>query len=346
MSSPDPYLSVVVVSRNDDHGGDPLRRIQHLIDTLSEQCNRFHLAAELIIVEWNPPADKKSLGNVLDWPEPSSFFSVRIIAVPHEVHMQFPHADKIPLFQMIGKNVGIRRAHGDFVLATNIDVLFSNDLVQFISLQGLKYGKSYRVNRIDVEPDVPLNVPAESKIAFCKSHVIRINAKNAIFEIKDKKRFISGICKYPLLVGYRVFNRIFHHLPFLHYNACGDFTLIAKKHWFELRGYPEFPIFSMHIDSLFLIAVYYSGIVEEVLKSPLEIYHLEHALGSGASPGQGEKILFGRLKTQKVPYLVWADCFKYTEKMMNQRKQLQVPIVFNDVNWGLNDFNLKENKIL
>ena len=33
---------------------------------------------------------------------------------------------------MIAKNAGIRRARGQFVLATNIDIIFSNELVGFL----------------------------------------------------------------------------------------------------------------------------------------------------------------------------------------------------------------------
>jgi len=34
---------------------------------------------------------------------------------------------------MIAKNVGIRRARGRFVLSTNIDILLSNELVDYIA---------------------------------------------------------------------------------------------------------------------------------------------------------------------------------------------------------------------
>jgi hypothetical protein len=41
-----PYLSVVAVSRNDDHGGDPLRRTQLFIDSLAWQVGRYSLSTE------------------------------------------------------------------------------------------------------------------------------------------------------------------------------------------------------------------------------------------------------------------------------------------------------------
>ena len=53
---PEPYLSVVVATRNDDHGGDPLKRLQAFINTFAAQCRRTALDAEVIVVEWNPPS--------------------------------------------------------------------------------------------------------------------------------------------------------------------------------------------------------------------------------------------------------------------------------------------------
>src|SRR5207245_140458 len=32
----------------------------------------------------------------------------------------------------------------------------------------------------------------------------------------------------------------------LHLNGCGDFQLMARENWLELRGYPEFETFSMN----------------------------------------------------------------------------------------------------
>src|SRR5207237_808326 len=119
----DPYLSVVVTSRNDDHGQSLLRRMQTFVNALIGQCKRHGLRAELVLVEWNPPADRPRFIEALRWPEDTGPCQVRIIEVPPELHARFRHAENLPLFQMIAKNVGIRRARGRYVLATNIDIL-------------------------------------------------------------------------------------------------------------------------------------------------------------------------------------------------------------------------------
>src|SRR6185503_5263652 len=116
-----PYLSVVVATRNDDHGGDPLERLQALIDTFAAQCRRTGLTAELIVVEWNPPGDRRRVSELLQVPADVPF-PVRFVEVPNELHSRLLHSERLPLFQMIAKNVGIRRARGQYVVATNIDI--------------------------------------------------------------------------------------------------------------------------------------------------------------------------------------------------------------------------------
>ena len=125
--APDCHLSLVVTTRNDNHGGDMLRRFQLFAETLLEQANRHSLAGELIVVEWNPPPGPR-LHEVVKLRVKSDCFAIRFIEVPPEVHRAIRNADVIPLFQMIGKNVGIRRARGEFVLATNPDLLFSDSV--------------------------------------------------------------------------------------------------------------------------------------------------------------------------------------------------------------------------
>jgi hypothetical protein len=184
MSSP--YLSVVVTSRNDNHGGTLQRRMQIFIDCLAAQCQRHQLPAELIIVEWNPPADRPPLAEALRWPgaeQVGEWCAVRIITVPRDIHARYKHGKQLPLYQMIAKNVGIRRAKGEFVLATNIDVILNDELTAFIAQKKLEKGKMYRIDRTDADAGVPENVPLEQVLAYCKSHVLRLNAREGTFSV-------------------------------------------------------------------------------------------------------------------------------------------------------------------
>jgi hypothetical protein len=193
-----PYLSVVATARNDDHGGNPLYRMQLFVDGLMAQCDRHRLPAELVLVEWNPPSDRPRLAEVLNWPHGEGWCQVRIVEVPTELHSRLEHADHLPLFQMIGKNVGIRRARGAFVVATNIDILFSDDLMHFLAKRHLDAERFYRVDRVDVPAEIDPAWPTERQLAFCRDNAIRINYYDSTVDLVTGARY-----------------RIYHDVPWI-----------------------------------------------------------------------------------------------------------------------------------
>ena len=178
-----PYLSVVATARNDNHGGNLLGRMQIFVDAWINQAKRHNLPSELILVEWNPPAGKPKLAEALRWPVDSGPCTVRIIEVPAEVHNRFQFAAALPLYQMVAKNVGIRRARGEFVLVTNIDVVFSDEMVRFFAERKLRKGRLYRADRTDVATDVPVDGTLDEQIRYCRRHVIRLCARDGIFKL-------------------------------------------------------------------------------------------------------------------------------------------------------------------
>lgn len=388
-----PYLSIVVTSRNDDHGGSLLRRTQTFVNALLAQCRRHNLAMELVIVEWNPPADRSRLRDALRWPVDFGPCRVRFIEVPESVHLRYPSAKALPLYQMIAKNVGIRKSHGRFVLATNIDILLSEELVAYLARQELQSGRMYRIDRYDVMTDVPTDAPVEERLAYCETHLIRVNARGVTFAVTPE-----SVCAraeqpagsvpalaalsppsasfrwtefFPKLKGVlrraagndpvitvwvpvpALLRRLLRFVlgvddqsggadcternPDLHTNACGDFTLMAREHWLDLRGYPEWDLYSFDLDSVLCHAAHHGGAREVVLESPMRIYHIEHGSGSGWTP-EGEKLLFERLRQKGVAWLPHAEL----EVWAAQMSRLNCPMIFNRENWGLSDFQFPE----
>ena len=548
IESAEPYLSLVVTARNDDHGGNLLGRMQIFVDGWLAQARRYKIPSELIIVEWNPPADRPPLAEALKWPADTGPCVVRFIEVSREIHSRFKHAESLALYQMIGKNVGIRRARGRFVLATNIDILFSDELAAFIGEQKLRTDRMYRIDRHDAMSDVPAGAPIGEQLEYCRNHLIRVNRREGTFEVSpvgnpvlssidaaspssgilfgsgwftperfetvgcfrwahreaeilldtspeslthltadlepgpatggrpldlevltDDGRSIARVSidtrthlqlmipappprrlifravgahaspnTNPRTLCFRVFRlereragqlpnveirkaqatlepqskgrrillawkklqyvirklaeggplvsltvpvsprlqRMLKNyvrrggftgmirrdrrmeepaiLPastipagpaiesvtcpdFLHTNGCGDFTLIAREHWLNLRGYPEFDVFSMNLDSVFCFAAHYGGAREEVLTEPMRIYHIEHGSGSGWTP-EGQKNLFERITAKGIPILDNEDVLQWGAQM----RRLDSPMIFNRESWGLAEFELEE----
>jgi hypothetical protein len=352
-----PYLSIVTVSRNDDHGGDPLIRTQIFVNCLARQCERYGLDAELIVVDWNPVKDRPGLAAVLELPPETSRLTAKVITVPAELHQGYKCADKLYLYQMIGKNVGIRRAKGEFIVATNIDVLFSEELMQFIALRKLDKKKMYRVDRYDIESGLQKDVGLDEAMDYAWTHPIRSNRHlgpvellNHLYGEDEVRRHCVPepelMKQFPLIEAVQEFGvwqlrpSRESEMPYLHTNACGDFTLLSREGWNAIRGYQEFEAYSFNIDSMGLLAAHYAGYEEISLLPPCVCFHIEHSAGSGWTP-EGEKKLFDRLRQNGILNPEWPVLMPLVEEM----RKKQVALEFNGPAWGLAAFDLPERKL-
>jgi hypothetical protein len=574
-----PYISVVVAARNDDHGGNMLGRMQAFLDSWILQAQRYHLPSEILVVEWNPPAQRARLQQALQIPEAGGICPVRFVEVSAELHQTIPNALPIPLHQMIAKNVGIRRARGEHILVTNLDIIFSAELMQFLAARRLETGVMYRMDRWDIASEIPLTHDIDELLRFCHGNMLRIFAREGYWDVngdrtrpvdhKDVLSAESGIrlgygwfgleaydelrMRYPedeaeilfdrpqtassrmifdaevgpsakdgwvkieildperavltsavitgrvklrlsipptmksgrflirvlnggvpltlepRLLNLRIFRiqwsnaatagsahetaaqedgtavtkefvldvtpdkgyaidtmdvimtdgvgntvsfaaepseldvfakspnyRINLHvgfrpdgdrdrlnpgisdlentsrpgwrlevvgripgvdwsrlrqapLPFakfvrkaanLHTCACGDFTLMARDHWFQLRAYPEFPIWPMHIDSMLCYSAYHAGIREEVLQVPMQIFHIQHFNAAGWTP-EGQAELDARVARKNVPTMGYEEMLEYIDLM----RRFDTPIIFSPSNWGLSDVTLPESVV-
>lgn len=292
------------------------------------------------MVEWNPPEDRPPLTNALDWSQSNQYCPVRIIQVPPQVHKRYQHSDRLPLFQMIAKNVGIRRALSPFVLATNIDILFSEELIRYFASRRLKDGVMYRMDRHDVPADLPTEKPVEQLLDFCRRNPIRIHKRWGSLDVRTGEYYGGAMTWKHKLNAVRLFLSRTAVEKRLHTNGCGDFTLMSKSHWFAIRAHPEFHMFSFNLDSLLCQIAYFGGAREKVLRNPMQIYHIEHSIGSGWTP-EGQAALINRIEAAGIPQL---DYQQYRTLAIRMRKERR-PIQFNDENWGLADEQLLETTI-
>ena len=326
-----PYLSIVVTARNDDHGGRLLERMQIFINCLLEQTRRQALKSELIVVEWNPPPGKPKLKEALCWPNSHEFCDLRIIEIPPHVHQLYQHSRSLPLYQMIGKNVGIVRARGEYILATNIDIIFSNELMAFLASGQMRSNRSYRVDRFDVPQDVPMDASLDEILRYCSFNVTRLNLRNGT------ESFIDGGIRRIYLNETDEDNQPLNHRERLHTNACGDFTLLHRSRWFALRGYPEFDAYSFHLDSVLCFAAHFGGAREAFLPYPMVTYHIEHE-GGWAPEKSKEDRLRKRLSEGGISVLS-DDQFDGLATAITENQQ---PYIFAPTRWGLSDLALPE----
>ena len=125
------YLSIVAASRNDNHGDKLDERTNLFIKSLAENCKKYKIKSELILIEWNQIPNTKTLSDRLNLIS-NEYLNSKILPVNKKHHLKLPNSDRLHFFQMIAKNVGIRKASGKFILVTNIDVLINQKLYEFI----------------------------------------------------------------------------------------------------------------------------------------------------------------------------------------------------------------------
>ena len=277
-------LSVVFTARNDNYGGNLINRIESSIKTLDFLVSKYNLLTELIIVDYNPPSDRKKLCEEINI-RTSGSLKLRFIIVPKEFHLKKYEGNKIPLLEYIAKNIGIRRASGEWILVGNPDIIFSEKMIKYLSEQNLNKESFYRVHRSDILINYfdPSKKP-EDILDMCKKSVKKILVNNTVvyssfyYWFKDviKTKNLGVILRNPL------YYYLFYKTPKdIHEYAAGDFLLTHRENWKKVHGYDETPL-SSFMDSYILHEFIILGLEQEIL--PYPIFHIDHEVGKAGRP--------------------------------------------------------------
>ena len=232
-------LSIPFVSRNDDHGGELLTRIQVSLNAIVYYWQKYEWDIEVIFVEWNPRDGQILIRDILHYPDN---FPIRFIEVPQEIHDQFTNSEKIPLFSATAMNVAIRRAKGNWAVSTTHDDIFSPELVSLLKNENFSENSYYRAARYDTEVDAAL--PISQLVDSLETGVVKRNDPGG---------------------------------PGLFTKAAGDFILMSIGNWDKIQGYPEWPLLGFYYDGIVVSNAYAIGLQQVVY--PYSVYHVEHGNG-------------------------------------------------------------------
>ncbi|CAO3599688.1 unnamed protein product [Absidia cylindrospora] len=221
---PSYYLSIVVVTRMDDYAGDQHHRLQNFIDSAYLLAEKTREKIELLIVEWNPPDDRRGVIDAFRFRR-SDYLTNRIITVSKKLHQVLPNRGNSPLHEFEGKNVGIRFARGEFVVCTNQDDIWSHNFHNAIQSRvfekGIIYLQHQDVHNIhDTLPPSIVQVPPFADDTILYNSCRLGNQEWGQFSMPaplDVTR--SNIFKIS--------------------DQAGDFTLAHRDTWKIPRGYRE-----------------------------------------------------------------------------------------------------------
>ena len=288
-----PYLSIVLAGRNDNYGGDFEERMRWCLQWLQTMLSAYPIATELLVINYNPVADRPALQDVL----PLSFnlqnVSVRYITVSNEVHQnylkEYP-VKKLPFLEYVAKNVGIYRAKGEYILCINPDIIIPKETFAYIYAKKLSDGFFYRADRFD-HNIIERNIAEQDKyIQHAKSNTFRMfmMANIVPFAVRNNialrvfrhlnqwyARYLFYYYYYASIV-YPLFFPKFFVRPEMrwHCNASGDFMLMHRSKWLALNGYAEKQFLPLHVDAAFVVKAGVYGLQQITFIMP--VYHQHH----------------------------------------------------------------------
>ncbi len=344
-----PYLSVVIAARNDNYGGDFETRVQNCINWFAHYAGKFGLQAEFLIVDYNSGPTRAPLAEALNLHKMDGCL-FKIIEVPPLFHRQRLNEGirmPLPFFEYVAKNIGIRRASGEYILCMNPDVLLDPSIIKAIADgRGLTEGCYYRADRYDYTGVEGLIEPGNTVLDLVRKNGLSVCAKGRDFALGFKYPFFAAVGLYKLksfaFRKYYFFLKrhrglanalgIDIHEPEmsyrLHTNASGDFLLMHRNNWFKIQGYPQNMFLPVHSDLSGVIMAYFSGLKEKVFFYP--VYHKEH-----------ERRFHKSVKNETAD-----EIFLKFENDGRQMENLGKVIPYNDSEWGyVNEvFEVKEYK--
>lgn len=174
-------VTLIVVGRNDNYGGDFSDRLRTILDWNLPQLPN----PELVYVEWNQVEDRESDA---EWIA-SRYKNAKCYVVPKSVHDKITSNPKMPVMEYFGKNIGIRKATSDWVLILNADILLGLDVFEAIKKANKKYVYGTHYNNInwDQKPITDHHVTNKSILlqSFAANKKLNAVVGNCIFTHKD-----------------------------------------------------------------------------------------------------------------------------------------------------------------
>lgn len=216
-------ISAVIVSRNDNYGGHLNERATYAINSAIDSFD------EVIYVDWNSE-ESSLLYSILDNLHTKG--NLKHIVIPPQVASQMtnydPQAQKC--CEVLARNIGIRRATGDYIVSTNIDIIQPKreDILTLIEQKGKKDFFT-TVSRREVEWDYIKEFQG-GDYNFDNWSAFRDDAYKTSVPRNKLEKTTPGD-EYSII------------------NCCGDFQLAPANVWHDIRGFEEELIYPLFADT-------------------------------------------------------------------------------------------------
>jgi hypothetical protein len=280
-------LSLVVGGRNDNYGETFSQRFQTFLRYLASIDDSLKQKIELIAVDWNSPQDAPSLYEAMDW---SGVANVRVVTVPPHIHAEIPNPGNMPMLEFFAKNVGVRRASGDWIVSMNPDIVLSTELLDFAVNGTLDPGCFYRADRYDFRPDAVFTVAGRDIFKRSLAAVFEAHTRPTPDPCEEISRAVepgSAPDSWPQSCAYFEDKlgpdgdiieccRRPGRFTGLHTNASGDFVMASRAAWSRVRGHWERTDTFTHLDALLTAHFLGAGYLQQIVLRPHMVLHMDH----------------------------------------------------------------------
>jgi hypothetical protein len=246
-------ISAVIVSRNDGYGGYLNERATYCFNSAIDTYD------EVIYVDWNSP-EYSLLYDIKDNIQFKGNFK-HIVITPEIASVltnNDPHAQKC--CEVLGRNIGLRRATGDYLVSTNIDIIHPKRDQLEETISQLDPKTFYTISRRHTDWNI-IKAFHNGEIPFVEWKSLREHLISTSEERHFEETTVSGD-NYSII------------------NCCGDYQIASHEVWNTIRGFEEELIYSLYADTNVQKKAAMHGFGLKAIYNP-SLFHIEHGKGGG-----------------------------------------------------------------
>lgn len=257
-------LSAVIIGRNDNYGGFLNERATYCLNTMLETFD------EVVYVDWN--SDGRSLVEDLQ----ITVHPERLVAYKVTPEMckklmgEKIYSTSQKCCEVLARNVGIRRATGDVIVSTNIDIIPPSRgyLDALVNTVGPK--EFWTIAKHDVELK---NIDEIYKQAGSYSGLQNVLPMyTGVNPISSRVIFPSVVMTKEMIETIPLHG---HHVASSLICACGDFQIAHKSLWYEIKGFEENMKKRLYADTIVQYKAILAGATLRAHNFP-PVYHIDH----------------------------------------------------------------------
>ena len=276
-------ISFLIASRNDSYMGESLYRLETTINSIAGSFYRMGRIAEveIMVCDWGsevPLCREKELNLIASAKEITKFITVpKYFADKHSGDSPFP--------EVLMRNVAIRRCSGEFLIATNGDIFFTDQFTAslFSMVSNLKKGFRLKLT-LDYLSKIAKSNRDGRHAAFVRFAIAVWRKRSFLFYCSRQHIPYDFVCTKPSCQELLSYLQSASGQALIKYDpipsnlmgAIGDFILLDRSAWLNMRGYDEKLIYWgwMDIDVCKRASMFHEPVDLSLFGENL--FHLEH----------------------------------------------------------------------